>query len=186
MLVLKADLECQDSDGIKIRPSNYTLDCNGYSVRFIGDADTNSDGIIVDISQGFTLIKNCVVEGFEDGIIVIDGARATIENCTSSYNSGSGLRVSDGVVSVKDSEFNNNGGTGVLLTLSQGTFSNVVANNNGEANIELSEDASARFDSVEACFAEGEADIMNGGVIEEESTDVTCDVDVSFLCDHAC
>jgi hypothetical protein len=133
------------------------------------------------------VIKNCNFEGWpEDGLIAIDGASTTIENCKSNSNDRHVLRVADASsVTVKDSEFNNNGKNGIFLEEGSGNFYYVIANENGGINIELSENSFAVFDSVEACFSGEGQDISSIGFITDVEG-VTCDYDVGIVCDFDC
>jgi parallel beta-helix repeat protein len=141
LLVLEADLKCEDNDGIIIHAPYFTLDCNGHTVFFVGDTDIGYDGIILGFDSSPAVIKNYNFEGWpEDGLIAIDGASTTIENCKSNSNDRHGLRVADASsVTVKDSEFNNNGKNGIFLEEGSGNFYYAIANENGGINIELSE-----------------------------------------------
>jgi hypothetical protein len=156
VVLLEADLNCDDNDGIIIQAPYFTLDCNGHTVFFVGDTDIGFDGIILGFDSSPAVIKNCSFQGWpEDGIIAIDGSKHhIIENCKSNSIDRHVLRVADASsVTVKDSEFNNSGENGIFFKEGIGNFYYVIANENGGVNIELSENSFAVFDSVEACFS---------------------------------
>ena len=72
---------------IRITQDGITLDCNGYSI--IGPGAGLTIGIFVQFANN-TIIKNCNVESFFEGIDVIIDGSLTVESTTVS-NNGAGI-----------------------------------------------------------------------------------------------
>lgn len=145
-LVLKDNLKCRNSDGIKITASDITLNCKGHSVKGRRGGGGGYDGIIVDGEVKNVVIKNCVAERWpEDGIIVINEAQATIKNSKSRKNKEKGLRVSGegSQAIVRSSIFNDNGKYGVYTEGEDEKISlkNVKSCDNRKGDIEIGEDS---------------------------------------------
>ena len=91
-LTLNSNLTCDllSNDRIpciRITQDGITLDCNGYSI--IGPGAGLTIGIFVQFANN-TIIKNCNVESFFEGIDVIIDGSLTVESTTFS-NNGAGI-----------------------------------------------------------------------------------------------
>ena len=112
-LTLNSNVTCDSIVGrtscINIIQNDITLDCNGYSI--IGPGHENSVGFFVFGNN--TIIKNCNVENFRDGI---------------QTQSASGL---SSAVTVESTTFSNND-IGIAQIGGSLTLKNVLVENNGE------------------------------------------------------
>ena len=87
-----------DADGV-------TLDCAGFSV--IGTNDSN--GIVIDGHSGIA-VRNCVVQQFVYGIVVMNSSEGLLENNEARWNGLSGIDVTGSVgVVVRQNTMHENG-----------------------------------------------------------------------------
>ncbi len=126
---LAHDLATSDSC-IRITADSATLDCNGHSISSSTDMDT--DGIRVEGASGVT-VKNCVLRGFNAGIILINSTQGTVKDNTGNSNRQCGLCL-DGSTSntISGNRLNSNTYDGVMMlhNSNSNTFRNNTCNSN--------------------------------------------------------
>jgi len=120
--VLNKDLVNCSGDGLTIFADGVTLDCNGHTIS----GDSTGHGISVS-GKNNVAIKNCVVQGFEEGIHIYSSSGDTLTYNMVNYNSSYGVRLDSTSVSIITNNIvNSNNGAGISLLNS---FDNTLTSN---------------------------------------------------------
>ena len=86
--VLTSDLECSDKTALIIRANEFTLDCQGHTIRNIGNSTRSVAGVLVNSWSMVNAVNiiNCKIEGFTYGISVAGGFKTDVANTTFTDN----------------------------------------------------------------------------------------------------
>ena len=79
---LDADMTCPATNGINISANNIVLDCAGHSITGSGS------GYGIYLSGNNSVIKNCKISGFQNGVYLDYASGNTISNVTANSNTG--------------------------------------------------------------------------------------------------
>ncbi len=111
---------------IYINADNITLDCKDHTISGIGE---NTFGIIVYLAKD-VIVKNCVVEKFETGILDSGGQNNKFENNTSRNNEFSGMVISGKGSIIYRNTLYDNGTSGLSVSGSQNYINNNISHSN--------------------------------------------------------
>lgn len=117
-----------DPGAISIERDNIELNCNGSKI--IGDFDTQPDDVfrlgIHSNERENIKIKNCVIENYGDGILILDSKNFTLVNNTL-INNFNGVVIDNSMDSIiENNEFRSDGRGILFLPFSQ---NNTIRNN---------------------------------------------------------
>jgi len=76
---------------VNISVSNVVLDCKGFAILSDGNAAAGDHGIIAGTLTSNITIRNCTIEGFDDGIRFDAVADSTVDNNIIKNNDGTGF-----------------------------------------------------------------------------------------------
>ncbi|MFC1697612.1 NosD domain-containing protein, partial [Nanoarchaeota archaeon] len=117
-------------DCIDIQANDVTLDCNGFSIS----GDTTGRGIYINGYNG-SIIRNCDVSNFYDGILFYESSNNNITNLNSNNNDRNGIYLQSNSEdnTITNSTFNNNYQFGINIDSNDNTIINCSAkyNNHG-------------------------------------------------------
>ena len=82
--VITTDLAGCVGDGLIVDSNNITIDCNGHSISGVGS------GSGIKIAGNNTILKNCIISGFNNGVLIADSSKNLIINNTL-HNNTEGL-----------------------------------------------------------------------------------------------
>ncbi|MBT5023013.1 hypothetical protein HOK51_10385 [Candidatus Woesearchaeota archaeon] len=122
---LTSNISTCSGDGLNIAANNVTIDCQGYSIR--GNGASLKYGIdLKNNLYNFSIIKNCDIQGFANGINILDDSDNTsVLNCSIWNSTTVGISsTADSCVFINNSIYNNTYG----LYLSD-SDSNIVRSN---------------------------------------------------------
>ena len=153
-ILLTADIFNQDGNCIDFNGKDgITFDCSSHMID--GDDDEDGYGIYLRGGSDGNTVKNCSVQGFADGIVIESSASTSIADTQSSNNIHYGLRgwnwPSAETISVSNFAASNNGFEGIdLYGFSNGTFTDIETNSNGQTGFKISECESNTFIGIGA------------------------------------
>ena len=141
---LSQNLDCRE--GISIKGKYIIVDCNGY-----GLFPSLEQGIGIEISRSsFVTIKNCWVEGWEEGIVVDSSKNITLLGDVIVYNGGDGINFSKSKnTTIQDTVSEGNGISGfVEYKGSNTTIEDSSIIDNGDVDILLIAPKSLQFSLI--------------------------------------
>jgi parallel beta-helix repeat protein len=125
--ILNGNINCKKSYALIIGKENITIDGNGYTINFIGEA-ADSEGIHNECFDKVR-IKNFTITNFCFGIYFKNVDDAELINNTISYTFGSGIWLEDSSNNIVLDNTVNYGQDGHGLLISTGSEDNLIKNN---------------------------------------------------------
>ncbi|MBT3406066.1 hypothetical protein HN419_02755 [Candidatus Woesearchaeota archaeon] len=104
-IALANDLENCFSTAIEITENNVTLDCQGHTIS--GTNTLGSIGILVSQQENI-VIKNCIIQYFDEGIKIVDSLNVLIESNTIRENSLGVTDLGSEDIQIKENTFKEN------------------------------------------------------------------------------
>jgi len=116
----------ENSSGIYINANNIILDCSGYNITGIGNA--NSYGIYVDNSTNVT-IQNCYISDMDKGIYYNDVNDSIITNTVLANMLNDSIHINGRNDTIKDSEITDNTSSAIGINIDSANGYHQIYNN---------------------------------------------------------